>query len=174
MNFQNSRIIVSTYSRIETIYDAITKNSSWSQQGENKHTGTYCMYTGMYYTRAYNGLPSPLTAILYSPYSCVNIILFENKFKTDWPLLMGQSKTLSFQQKKPGCIIRPTPLWSQTVHGYCKSSTLVMYLQTTSNIISRACTHEQLINFQDIYMTYHATLNKFMPNPTCIRYSLYI
>ena len=36
MNFQNSRITISTYFRFDTIFDAIAENSSCSEHGEIK------------------------------------------------------------------------------------------------------------------------------------------
>ena len=41
MNFQNSRIIISTYFRIETIFDAIAENSSCSEHGQPKDAGMF-------------------------------------------------------------------------------------------------------------------------------------
>ena len=44
MNFQNSRMIISTCFLFETIFDAIVENSSYSEHGETKDTSKYVLY----------------------------------------------------------------------------------------------------------------------------------
>ena len=78
MNFQNSRIIILTYFQIETIFHSIAANMV-------KLNRLVCIVCTLVFTirDACNGLPSPPTAILSSPWACVNTT-FEST--TDWPL----------------------------------------------------------------------------------------
>ena len=43
VNFQNARIIISTYFPFETIVDAIAENISCSEHGEATDTGMHCI-----------------------------------------------------------------------------------------------------------------------------------
>ena len=55
MNFQHSRIIISSYFPFETIFDALAESSSCSEHGEIKDSS---MYTGTFYNTGVNGFPS--------------------------------------------------------------------------------------------------------------------
>ena len=57
MIFPNSRIIISSYFQIETIFDAIAENSSYSERGDTKDTNSskkkvkVCLYIAQYPVR---------------------------------------------------------------------------------------------------------------------------